>query len=111
MKDGATRQILANCVANTLELPLVEQTLKQLFARLDGNMHPEAILHSDQGMHYTHPKTRMLIAKSGLKQSMSRKGNCWDNASIEAFFSHMKERLTSSIAKPSMKLRYMSLSI
>ncbi|MCR8940490.1 hypothetical protein NW803_24975, partial [Brevibacillus laterosporus] len=42
---------------------------------------PEAILHSDQGLHYTHFKTRRLIKKAGFRQSMSRKGNCWDNAS------------------------------
>jgi len=93
VKDGATRQILADCVADTLELPLVEKTLKRLFERLDGNVHPEAILHSDQGMHYTHPKTRLLIAEAGFKQSMSRRGNCWDNASMESFFGHMKDEI------------------
>ncbi|WP_307721773.1 integrase core domain-containing protein [Paenibacillus humicus] len=44
-------------------------------------------------MHYTHPKTRLLIAKAEFKQSMSRKGNCWDNASMETFFGHMKDGL------------------
>jgi len=91
VKDGATRQILADCVEATLELPLVERTLQRLFERLDGNIHPEAIIHSDQGMHYTHPKTRLFIAKAGLKQSMSRRGNCWDNASMESFFGHLKD--------------------
>jgi transposase InsO family protein len=60
---------------------------------LDGNIHPEAILHSDQGMHYTHPKFRLLVSKAGFNQSMSRKGNCWDNASMETFFGHMKDDL------------------
>lgn len=93
VKDGATRQILADCVASTLELPLVEQTIQRLLERLDGNIHPEAIFHSDQGMHYTHPKTRLQIKKAGFKQSMSRKGNCWDNASMESFFGHMKDEV------------------
>ncbi|REE56329.1 integrase-like protein, partial [Paenibacillus taihuensis] len=53
----------------------------------------EAIFHSDQGMHYTHPKIRLLVAEAGFKQSMSRKGNCWDNASMESFFGHMKDEL------------------
>ena len=44
-------------------------------------------------MHYTHSKTRLLIAEAGFKQSMSRKGNCWDNASMETFFGHMKDEL------------------
>lgn len=91
VKDGATRQILADYVATTLELPLFERTLEQLVERLDRNIHPEAILHSDQGMHYTHPNSRLLIATAGFKQSMSRRGNCWDNASMESFFGHMKD--------------------
>ncbi|WP_289142701.1 IS3 family transposase [uncultured Brevibacillus sp.] len=84
VKDGATKQILAHYLSSTLELSLVKRTLDQLIRRLDGNVHPDAIFHSDQGMHYTHPLTRLLIAKAGFKQSMSRKGNCWDNASMES---------------------------
>lgn len=71
----------------------MERTLERLLDRLNGNIHPEAILHSDQGMHYTHPKFRLLVDKAGFTQSMSRKGNCWDNASMETFFGHMKDDL------------------
>jgi len=67
--------------------------MARLLERLNGNIHPDAIFHSDQGMHYTHPKTRLLLAEVGFKQSMSRKGNCWDNASMETFFGHMKDEL------------------
>lgn len=91
VKDGATRQILAEYVSSTLELSLVERTLDRLLERLGGNLHPEAMLHSDQGMHYTHPKIRLRIQEAGFKQSMSRKGNCWDNASMESFFGHLKD--------------------
>jgi len=93
VKDGATKQILAHYLSSTLELSIVEQTLVRLQERLDGALHPEVIFHSDQGMHYTHPKIRHLIKKAGFKQSMSRKGNCWDNASMESFFGHMKDEL------------------
>ncbi|MNP80258.1 hypothetical protein D3C76_1782960 [compost metagenome] len=44
-------------------------------------------------MHYTHPQIRLLIKYAGFKQSMSRRGNCWDNASRETFFGHMKDEL------------------
>ena len=71
----------------------MEQTIERLLERLDGNIHPDAIFHSDQGMHYTHPKIRHLVRQAGFKQSMSRKGNCWDNASMETFFGHMKDEL------------------
>ncbi|GGG86384.1 hypothetical protein GCM10010918_50720 [Paenibacillus radicis (ex Gao et al. 2016)] len=93
VKDGATKQILAHYLSSSLELSLVERTMTRLLKRLDGNIHPDAIFHSDQGMHYTHPKNRLLIAEIGFKQSMSRKGNCWDNASMETFFGHMKDEL------------------
>ncbi|NKQ22605.1 IS3 family transposase, partial [Brevibacillus laterosporus] len=84
---------------------LVRITLKRLFQRLDGNIHPEAILHSDQGLHYTHFKTRRLIKKVGFRQSMSRKGNCWDNASMETFFGHMKDDLEYKTCQTVQELR------
>lgn len=49
-----------------------------------------AILHSDQGTQFTNPGYRMRVKNMGLTQSMSRRGNCWDNACIENFFSHLK---------------------
>jgi putative transposase len=93
VKDGATRQILAHHLSTSLEISLVERTIDKLLERLEGNIHPEAIFHSDQGMHYTHVRIRNRISQAGFKQSMSRKGNCWDNASMETFFGHMKDEL------------------
>jgi len=84
---------------------LVERTIARLLKRLDGNIHPDAIFHSDQGMHDTHPKTRHLIAEAGFKQSMSRKGNCRDNASMETFFGHMKDELDYKHCKSLKELR------
>ncbi|WP_239551563.1 IS3 family transposase [Paenibacillus elgii] len=105
VKDGATKQILAHYLSSTLELSLVERTMARLLKRLDGNIHPDAIFHSDQGVYYTHPKTRLLIAEAGFKQSMSRKGNCWDNASMETFFGHMKDELDYKDCKSLKELR------
>ncbi|KIL36996.1 transposase [Cohnella kolymensis] len=93
VKDGSTKQILAHYLSTSLEVSLVERTLDILLERLDGNIHPDAILHSDQGMHYTHPKFRHRVKEAGFHQSMSRKGNCWDNASMQSFFGHMKDEL------------------
>lgn len=93
VKDGATKQILAHYLSTSLDMTLVERTMDRLLERLDGNIHPEAILHSDQGFHYTHPKFQRLVSQAGFTQSMSRKGNCWDNASMETFFGHMKDEL------------------
>jgi putative transposase len=93
VKDGSTKQILAHYLSTSLEMSLVERTMDTLLERLDGNIHPEAIFHSDQGMHYTHPKFRHRVKNAGFRQSMSRKSNCWDNASMETFFGHMKDEL------------------
>jgi putative transposase len=74
-------------------MPIVTRTLNLLLARLGGNIHPEAMIHSDQGYHYTHPDFQKIVKEAGIKQSMSRKGNCWDNASMETFFGHLKDEL------------------
>ncbi|SEL92690.1 Integrase core domain-containing protein, partial [Paenibacillus sp. cl141a] len=47
-------------------------------------------LHSDQGFQYTHKEYHALLKRKKMKVSMSRKGNCWDNACIESFFGHLK---------------------
>ena len=49
------------------------------------------IIHSDQGSHYTSHEFVDLLRKSDLRRSMSRRGNCWDNAPQESFFDHMKD--------------------
>ena len=51
------------------------------------------ILHSDQGWHYQHKQYRQMLAENGITQSMSRKGNCYDNAAMESFFGHLKSEL------------------
>lgn len=65
----------------------------------------EAIIHSDQGIHYTNSDYVNLLKELGIKQSMSRKGNCWDNACAESFFSQYKSECIhlykSRIKKPS----------
>jgi len=93
VKDGVTREILAHYLSTSLDLTIVERTLDLLNRRLGNNIHPSAVLHSDQGMHYTHPRIRLLMKRCGFQQSMSRKGNCWDNAPMESFFGHLKDEL------------------
>lgn len=99
VKDGSTREILAYYLSTSLEMGIVYRTLENLISSLDGNVHPEAILHSDQGFHYTHPDFQEKVKELGFTQSMSRKGNCWDNAPMESFFGHMKDDLDASSCK------------
>jgi transposase InsO family protein len=57
------------------------------------NIKNDLILHSDQGWHYQHFGYQRLLKENGIKQSMSRKGNCLDNAVMENFFGHLKAEL------------------
>jgi putative transposase len=50
-------------------------------------------VHSDQGFHYQYASWRRLLRDTSANQSMSRKGNCYDNAVIENFFRHLKEEV------------------
>ena len=65
--------------------------LDEAFAKIpdDTNL----ILHSDQGWRYQHKEYRRMLKKKGIRQSMSRKENCLDNAVIENFFGLLKSKL------------------
>ena len=93
VKDVATREILAYELSTSLKMGIVEKTLCKLEEALDGMIHPEAIIHSDQGFHYTHPDYQTRVKEIGLVQSMSRRGNCLDNAPMESFFGHLKDEV------------------
>lgn len=60
---------------------------------------PDALLHhSDQGSQYTSEQFQRLMADNGVACSMSRSGNCWDNAAMESFFSSLKtERIGKKV--------------
>lgn len=71
--------------------PLVSKMLDKAFKYLNEGDSP--ILHSDQGWHYQMGKYRQVLKNEGIIQSMSRKGNCYDNAVIENFFGLLKSEL------------------
>jgi putative transposase len=68
--------------------PLVANMLRKALAKLSHREKP--LLHSDQGWQYQMPAYRRQLAERGLIQSMSRKGNCLDNAAMESFFGTLK---------------------
>lgn len=90
IKDSTTKEIITHVVSRSLKMDIVYRTLKQLSETV-GGFHPEAMIHSDQGVHYTHPEFQHRVKELGLRQSMSRRGNCWDNAPMESFFGHFKD--------------------
>mgnify|MGYP003397547200 FL=1 len=89
IKDAETNEILAYEVSDSLSLDIALNTLKKL--RKQKHLAKDAFIHSDQGFHYTSPIYQALVKKMGLGQSMSRRGNCWDNAPQESFFGHFKD--------------------
>ena len=80
VKDEATREITAYATSESLEMSFVISTLEGL-KKL--NIASNAIIHSDQGVHYTSNSYRDKIQELGLTGSMSRRGKCVDNAPIE----------------------------
>lgn len=93
IKDGFTKQILSYKLSMSLEVDFVLETINLLFENHKDDIHCDALIHSDQGAHYTSISFIELLKNKGLRQSMSRRGNCWDNAPQESFFGHMKDEI------------------
>lgn len=93
IKDAYTMQILSHVLSDSLEVDFVLKTVNQLIANHRCSLSTETLIHSDQGCHYTSIAFRQLLTDLELRQSMSRRGNCWDNAPQESFFSTMKQEL------------------
>lgn len=81
-------EIIAYHTARRPLLGLVTRMLEKAFTRLEPAQCP--LLHSDQGWQYQQPCYRQMLADRGVMQSMSRKGNCLDNAAMESFFGTLK---------------------
>lgn len=96
--DAFTREILAYELSDNLRVDFVLQTVDEMIARHGCTLDDTTVVHSDQGCHYTSLAFIEKLKANGLTQSMSRKGNCWDNAPQESFFGHMKDEIKSEIA-------------
>lgn len=94
IKDGSTNEILAYHVSDRMTLDIATDTILHLRKNKKGKLSDGAFIHSDQGAHYTSPTFQKLVKKYDLGQSMSRRGNCWDNAPQESFFGHFKDEVS-----------------
>lgn len=94
--DAYTKQILSYVLSDSLEVDFVLETVEKLVKNHGIELTKETLIHSDQGCHYTSIKFIQLVNDKELRQSMSRKGNCWDNAPQESFFGHMKDEIDIS---------------
>lgn len=92
--DACTMEVLAHVLSGSLKVDFVLETVTNLLRDHGDELQTDALLHSDQGCHYTSTRFRELLEDSELRQSMSRRGNCWDNAPQESFFGHMKDELS-----------------
>ncbi len=89
--DLCSGDIVTYTISDSPNLEMVTTMLEQAFQNLPDNT--DLILHSDQGWHYQHKQYRRMLTEKGIKQSMSRKGNCYDNSVMENFFGHLKSEL------------------
>lgn len=97
--DAYTHEILAYQVSDNLRVDFVLATLDKLIAKHGCVLDNSTIVHSDQGCHYTSNAFVEKLRSESFVQSMSRKGNCWDNAPQESFFGHMKDEVVYYIEK------------
>lgn len=89
--DLCSSDLISYTISNRPILNMVTSMLDKAFKKLpDGT---NLILHSDQGWHYQHKQYQRMLRNKGVRQSMSRKGNCLDNAVIENFFGLLKSEL------------------
>ena len=95
--DAFTHEVLSYRVSVSLKVGFVLETVDRLIAEHGCTLDNEAIIHSDQGCHYTSYAFIQKLKDSAFVQSMSRRGNCWDNSPQESFFGHMKDEIAGLI--------------
>lgn len=93
IKDIGSGEIMAWNLSQHIDMELVLGTIRRLGTNISVPLKSchDIIIHSDQGFHYTNPQYIEQVKKLGMAQSMSRKGNCIDNAPMESFFGHFKD--------------------
>ena len=98
IKDLFDGFIVAHRLGRNNSIELVTGTIK--LAKRKETIIDGVILHSDQGFQYSSDPYHVLTTTSGIVPSMSRRGNCWDNAPMENFFGHLKEEAIGRYQNP-----------
>lgn len=86
--DAQTTEPIAYKLSDNMKMDFVLDTISQINPQ---DLADDVVIHSDQGVHYTSKAFRTKVSELGIKQSMSRRGNCLDNSAMESFFGHMKQ--------------------
>jgi putative transposase len=92
LKDASTNEIVAWTLSESLGLESVIEMLRKLDSAKW--LPPTVLIHSDQGCHYTSYAYIRFLSDAGIAQSMSRRGDRWDNAPMESFFGRAKDELS-----------------
>ena len=91
--DLASRRVVGWATSPWLERELVLRALRQALALRQPQ--PGLLHHSDRGTQYASLDYQLLLTARGIRCSMSRGGNCWDNAVVESFFATLKRELVA----------------
>ena len=89
--DMYNGEIITYTITDRPDLHMVTDMMSQALQEI--TIPEGCMIHSDQGWHYQHKSYQKLLKDNGITQSMSRKGNCLDNAMMENFFGIMKSEL------------------
>ena len=107
--DMHTNEIISYDLSLHPNLDQIKRMLEKAF-----NKFPKTeglIMHSDQGWQYQHSHYRSELKKHGIIQSMSRKGNCYDNSIMESFFGRMKTEIFYGYEKNYMSFEEFSKAV
>jgi putative transposase len=95
VEDLYSRKVVGWSLGERLTSELVSEALQRAIGRqLPG---VDLVAHSDRGSQYASGSYQRLLASQGMTCSMSRKGNCWDNAPMESFFATLKKELVHQV--------------
>jgi putative transposase len=96
--DLSSRRVVGWSLASSLEETLTMRALQMALATREIGHGREMLHHSDRGSQYASRDYRSTLERNGIQPSMSRKGDCWDNAVAESFFATLKKELVNDAA-------------
>jgi len=105
--DLYSREVIGWLVDETITTELILEAFHMAVSRRQ--VRPGMILHSDRGVRYRSGEYQEVLKQQQIRSSMTRKGNCWDNAVMESFFSRLKVELLYSETFKSAEQAYRGL--
>jgi putative transposase len=101
LTDCATREVIGYAMAEHMRTELVCDAVAM--AMRNGRLDADCIMHSDRGTQYTSTEYREKLVELGLRHSVGRTGQCWDNALAESFFASLKNERVHHMVYPTRK--------